>query len=215
MLIRPVTRAVVKSVCRNITRLGQRWALNFDGIGIRGVLANRAINVDGDIDIEFYSPSNFATFYTLISQNISTNAGFIEFRLIAFTSATPVLQLVVGGQVTDILTEVQGLRPNSKYRMTLIGNNLKVYFNGVVIRDYIFTRGSQREPTAKTSIGAQTNGVIDTYYRFFSGIQRDVKINGTLWAISDRNQSIQPSVPAGNNMTISNATSANWVEVSA
>lgn len=214
MLTRSVTRPVVRSVCRNITGSTQRWALNFDGVGIRGVLANRAINVDGDNTFEFWSPDSFASASTVIAQNISNTSASREFHL--YVSNVGGLEIIFGGTVTLLCTAAQGFEPNKKYWLSLVGATftLAKESNTNIIRTGSYVKGVAREPLAVTCIGARTDGAIGTYSIFAKGIQRDVKINGTLWPMADRNQSIQPSVPAGNNMTISNATSANWVKVS-
>lgn len=182
----------IASLTRTFARM--RWALNFDGVGIRGVLANRAINPDGDIDIEFYAPNTINAPLCIISQNKSNNSVNMEFRLLSFSNQ---LQLLVGGAVTVALTGAQGYEASAKYRVTLIGTALTVYKNGDLVRSATFTRGTAREADALTVVGAETNNAIGVYQKFFSGIQRDIKINGTLWPIADRNQAIQLPEPSG------------------
>jgi hypothetical protein len=80
--------------------------------------------------------------------------------------------------------------------------------SGTPVRTGTFTRGAAREPAAPTLIGCR-----GTFSQFFRGLQYDIRINGTLWEMGNRNESIQPSTPAGNNMTLVNTTSDRWEQV--
>ena len=189
MLTRPVTRPVVRGVCRNITGSTQRWALNFDGVGVSGKLANRVINPDGDIDIEWVAGSsiNFSTSRTIISQTLTTNANAQEFFIFVSTGAGIIVRL--GGATVGII----GVRysANTKYRFLLQGTIIKFWVNDLLVTEQNFTRGTVREPTAVTIIGAAVSSF------FYFGALYNVKINGTLWPIADRNQSIQLPEPSG------------------
>lgn len=196
MLIRPVTRPVVRSVCRNITASTKRWALNFDGVGIRGVLANRAINPDGDIDIEFHTPANIGNTgfdRVILSQCLSGTFSSREFDLLI--SGSGALAVNIGGTVST-LAFPGTFSAQEKLKIIISGGTATTYrANGEVIRAFSITRGAAREPSAQTTIGARFNGT--TYSNFSQGIQRDVKINGTRWPIADRNQVIQVPEPSG------------------
>ena len=216
MLTRPVTRPVVRSVCRNITDSSLRWAYRFDGVDDYGVLANRAINPDGDIDIEFQTgpivPAAGGTEYTVLSQCLTSTFASKEFNLY-FNSAVGALQMQVGGAYSTSSASVV-LSPNTHYRALLQGTSLKFFRNGQLFFSTSFTRGAAREPTAQTVIGANTHGAPTTFRASAKGIFYNIKINGTLWPIAERNQTIQPSIPAGNPLTLVNTTSAGWEEIS-
>lgn len=207
-VLRPVVRSVIKPID---SRGGVRFAYNMDGLDDRFVLATRAIDVDGDIDIEFYTPLD-AVQRTIIAQNISTNFSLVEFHLY-ISGSTGNLGINVGGSVVPAAT-AGTFSAGEKLRLTLTGTNLNVYkANGALLKNTAYTRGVAREPAAVTTVGARTNGSIGTYSEYFRGTQRDIKINGTLWPMADRNQSIQPSIPAGNNMTGVNLNPDRWLEI--
>lgn len=211
-VLRPVVRSVIKPID---SRGGVRWALNFDGVGIRGTLANRAIDITADIDLTFYAPSNITVRQTIISQQINL-LGASEF--LVESSVTGVLQLIIGGAALNALTVADGYEAGKKFRIRLVGTVLTVWKTNVAdldapIKVGSFTRGTTVEPAAITVIGAAVLNSAGTYTRHFAGIQRDVKINGILWKMDQYNQATQPSLPSGNNMTIFNTTSANWVEI--
>lgn len=214
-MLRPVMRNVIRNAAKSV--VGTRYAYNMDGIDDRWTLANRAINPDGDIDIEFYSPSNIVNTNCIISQNISATSTAMEFRLLNFTSQ---LQIVVGGTALVILAGSTGYEAGAKFRVRLVGTALTVWKTALEnsdtpIRTLSFTRGTAREPTAITVVGAETSGAIGSYARYFVGIQRDIKINGVLWKMDQRNQTVQSSIPAGNNMTGTNLNPDRWVEIPA
>lgn len=188
----------------------KRWVYNFDGIDDRGVLAFRAINPDGDNTFEFWKPSNPNC--TIIAQGIASNGAAREFQI--WQGASRELNLVYGGVNTNaICTVAQGYTDGSKYFLTLEGTTATLAKDTPqnIIRTTTFTRGTAREPSASTLIGCRGND--GSFTGFAQGLQYDVKINGILWPMSERNQTIQQSVPSGNNMTLFNTTSDRWQEV--
>jgi len=190
-----------------------RYAYNMDGIDDRWTLANRAINPDGDNAFEFYSPNLVASASTIIAQNISNTAASREFHLYAGVNSAS-LSVIWGGVETVLCTAAQGYEPNKKYWLNFAGSSFTLAkgTKSNVIRSASFTRGLSREPSAPTIIGARQNGA-GVFAVPFIGLQYDIKINGTLWSMADRNQSIQPSIPAGNNMTGANLNPDRWVEI--
>lgn len=178
----------VASFTRTFARL--RWALNFDGVGARGVLAKRAIDPDVDIDIEWVSgPSiNLSTSRTIISQTLTATAGSQEF--FAFISTNGNLVVRVGGVERPTFPQI-AYQPNTKYRWRLQGTTVNLWVNDVLQSVMSMTRGVAREPSAVTTIGATVNSF------FYLGVLRDIKINGTLWPIADVNQTIQLPEPSG------------------
>ena len=194
MLTRPVTRPVVRSVCRNITGSTQRWALNFDGVGIRGVLANRAINPDGDIDIE-WSQLNVvqSTWKTIVAQNIAAVNSAREFTLQISNANT--LVVVIGGILFN-RSEIN-YASDGRYRLTRVAGDVSVYRNGSLVTTFSAASWTVREPAAPTNIGCRLNDSTSAVRDFFQGVLYDVKINGTLWPIAERNQSIQLPEPSG------------------
>ncbi len=174
----------------------QCWAYNFDGIDDRGVLTNRAINIEGDNSLEFWSPAG-ATGGMIIAQNISATESAREFNL--WRGGSGELNVTFGGVTSNLMTVAQGFKAQTRYGLTLIGTEAKIYevgLSGTLVRTTTFTRGAAREPTAQTLIGCRGAGA-GAYANFFSGLQYDIKINGTLWEMGDRNQSIQLPTPTG------------------
>jgi len=173
----------------------QCWAYNFDGIDDRGVLANRAINIEGDNSLEFWSPNTLSgVARVIIAQNVTGTAEFI-----LQVSTSNIMQLNFGNAFNNLLTIAQGFKPSTRYGLTLIGTEAKVYEGGLagtLVNTTAFVRGAVREPTAPTIIGARQSGA-GNFVNFFSGLQYDIKINGVLWEMGDRNQSIQLPTPTG------------------
>jgi hypothetical protein len=188
----------------------QCWAYNFDGVDDRGVLATRAINIEGDNSLEFWSPAALVS-CTILAQNIASASASREFQLFSETAS---FGIVFGGALTSIMTVAQGYKSATRYGLTLIGTTAQVFeggLGGTLVRTTTFTRGAAREPTAQTLIGCRGNGA--GFANFFVGLQYDIKINGVLWEMGNRDQAIQPSLPAGNNMTLFNTTSDRWQPV--
>lgn len=202
MIISPILSKISNAIISALNTadyFSKRWAYNFDGIDDRGQLAFRAIDPDGDIDIEFYTPSDVSAGTGdkfIVTQNISTSPSNSEF-LLFISGATGNLGFCIGGTVAGILLAGE-FTANQKMRVTYTGSTRRVFDGeGNLLREGTTVRGSVREPTAQTVIGARTNGTVGTYARYAAGIQRDVKINGVLYPIADRNQSIQLPLPSG------------------
>jgi hypothetical protein len=189
------------------------YAYKFDGIDDRGVLANRAINIEGDNTFEFWTSSNLAVAQAIIAQNIMRALASREFEL--WHSSGSGMRIVFGGAETALFTSEQGLKAATRYGLTLTGTTAQIYeggLNGTLVRTTTFIRGTAREPTAQTLIGCRGNNS-GLFTGFFQGRQYDIRINGVLWEMGDRDQVIQPSTPAGNNMTLINTTSDRWQQV--
>jgi hypothetical protein len=199
-MFRPMFNKIMvgfNSIYSSSNQGNKRWVYNFDGIDDRGVLATRAINIEGDNTFEFWTPIALTPNVGIISQNIVSAFTSREFEL-GF-SASGALQVVFGGVNTAIYSVLLGMKPATRYGLTLIGTTAQVFeggLSGTLVRTTAFTRGTAREPTAPTLIGCRGNGS-GAFASFFSGLQYDIKINGTLWPISDRNQSIQLPSPSG------------------
>lgn len=105
----------------------------------------------------------------------------------------------IGGVDNVICTAAQGFELGKKYWLSLVGSNFTLAKNSEsnIIRSASFAKGAAREPAAQTIFGARANGTASTFSSYFKGIQRDIKINGTLWPIADRNHSIQLPEPSG------------------
>ena len=211
-MLRPVMRPVMRPVIRSV--LGgarQCFAYNFDGIDDRGVLATRAINIEGDNTFEFWSPNTLnGVARVIIAQNVTGTAEFI-----LQVSTSNIMQLNFGNAFTNLLTIAQGFKPATRYGLTLVGTTAQIFeggLGGALVNTTAFTRGTVREPTAPTIIGARQSGV-GNFVAFFQGLQYDIRINGVLWEMGNRNEAIQPSTPAGNNMTLVNTTSDRWQQV--
>lgn len=188
--MRNFNRQRLKSNSRAYPRL--RWALNFDGVGVRGVLANRAINPDGDIDIEWTQygmPATGAIVKCIVTQCSDANFGLREFGL-RWSSGK--LDMFLGGQSLLINADNVGVA-DGNWRVTYIGTTVVVYYNGQQVYTRTATRGASRELSALTNIGFRNAAGTPTEH--FGGVLRDIKINGTLWPINEFNQTIQLPEP--------------------
>lgn len=192
-LISNVIKPVFKNVINSIYDGVPRFVYNFDGVDDRGSLQFKAINPDGDNTFEFWKPTNACT---IIAQNISGTESAREFQL--WQDASGELNVFFGGVNTRISTVAEGYIAGRKYFLSLVGNTATLARDTPqnVIRTTAFTRGGAREPTAQTIIGARGAGT-GAFAGFFQGVFYDLKINGTLWPIADRNQSIQLPQPSG------------------
>lgn len=186
-----------------------RWAYNFDGVDDYGVLANRAINPDGNIDIEWEQRSvpKTATFKAIVTQSFNSVTTTREFGM--FTTDAGFLDFRLGGN--SFTSTLRDARDDGKYRVLLVGSTLTFFFNGVQFDQVAFTRGTAREPTAPTWICGRNGG--GTLNNPNGGFIYNVKINGVLWAMNTRNSATQVSTPAGNTMTLVNTTSDRWQEI--
>lgn len=174
-----------------------RSAYNFDGVDDRGALLTRAINPDGDNTFEFFSPAVIkAPTQAIVAQNITSTISAMEFQLFV---AGGTLEVVFGGGArTALMTAAQGFATNTKYGLTLIGTEAKLYLGGLggtLLRTVTFPRGAAREPSAVTTIGCRTSS--GTFANFFEGKQHDIKINGVFWPIEANSQILQLPLPNG------------------
>lgn len=194
-MLKNVISDVLKQVLNSAFAGNQtRWAYNFDGVDDRGVLAFRAINPDGDIDIEWEQLGVNNTGPTprcIVTQSISTTISEREFVL-RWDGNSGQLNFLVGGSVIA----PSGLQcTDGKWRATIVGNQVTITLNGNIVGTRTVTRGAAREPTATTSIGVRnSNG---TFPENMLGIIYNIKINGVLYPIADKDQSIQLPLPTG------------------
>lgn len=173
--------------------LRENTAYNFDGVDDRATLQFRAINPDGDIDIEWtqIGVSNVgATPQTIVTQSLSATIASREFVL-RWNGNNGGLQLSVGG--TGLALTVPCL--DGKYRVTYVGSTYTVFYNGVLSSTGSFTRGTAREHTAVTLVGCRNSA--GTFTEFVLGRLFDVRINGVLWPMTERNQTILLPQPSG------------------
>lgn len=171
-----------------------RWVYNFDGVDDRGQLAFRAINPDGDIDIEWRQDAIAKADGSVIVSQCGTGVNSTqEFRLTRIASGD--LEVIVGGSLINI-TVAQGYTAIGTFRFTLVGTALRIFRNGILTHQTTFTRGTAREPNAVTLIGARPTGT-SNFLNFYRGFLSDVRINGVLWPIGDRNQQVQLPSPSG------------------
>lgn len=168
-------------------------AIRLDGADDYIQLAERAIDPDGDIVLEFWTPASVAagTQQVIIGQSITANQAGKEFEIF-ISASTGNLGLTVGGNSTAAALAGSYL-PSTKYGIRYSGTTLETYQNGQLIRSVTFTRGTAREPTAQTFIGTRA-GSPATY---FQGLMPDIKINGTYYPLADADQAIQLPTPSG------------------
>jgi hypothetical protein len=194
MRIRSIVRNFVFSPVRSIFSALRRWAYNNDGVDDYAVLANRGLNIDGPIDIKWTQDTQLKADGNVIVSQCGTGVNTTqEFRLTERSDG--ILEVIVGGAVSSVLSAAQGYERKGRYQITLFGTELKVYKNGTLLRTETFTRGTAREPAAATLIGARP--VSGGFVNYCRGILRDIEINGVLWPIADRNQTIQLPSPSG------------------
>lgn len=172
-----------------------RWVYNFDGIDDRAALQFRAINPEGDIDIEFKTGETvppLGTAVCIVDQSVSNNFSLKEFYLQINTGGN--MQVNVGGNFLASNSTVV-IAPNTLYRMQLVGDTLRYFRNGVQTQQSTITRGTNREPNAVTKVGSWS--LAASFGGFYQGQIYDVRINGVLWPIVDNNQTIQLPNPTG------------------
>lgn len=190
------------------------YGLKFNKSSIYGTLANRVIDVTGDIEIEFYTPDYIGTAglsQSIVAQCAASTYTAQEFELY-FSGGSGNIVVNIGGTITSVLLSGQ-FTASTQYRIVLSGATSTVYnMAGGVIRTTALSRGAAREPSAAVTIGARFNG--SSMIEYFGGVQRNLKINGVLWPMNLRDQLVQPSTPAGNSMTLTGATLSDWVTVS-
>lgn len=197
---RPAIMPVINKLMQS---LRNRFSYSFDGIDDRALPFFKVINVESDIDISFRTGPTVtwgATDRTIVSQCLTatySGAAGKEFTLY-FNAVNGGLQGLIGGNYTTTAVGAQ-LAPNSSYRWQLIGQSLKVWFNGVLVLDTTTARGPARESTAQTVIGAQTHGAINTFRGYFIGQILDLSINGVEWPLSERTSLLQ--LPKVENLT--------------
>lgn len=172
----------------------KRWVPEFDGVSSRGQLSNRAINPEGDNYLEFRSPLNINC--TIIAQNISNTATAREFQL--WQGASGELNLTFGGSNVVIASSSDGYELGAFYYLSLVGTTatLAKGLPANVIKGKAFVKGAAREPTAVTLIGCRGSGA-GVFGTFAQGPQYDVRINGTLWPMSEKGYAIQLPSPSG------------------
>lgn len=192
-MIRGLTSGLISGLISPLINIVKRWVYNFDGVDDRATLQFRAINPDGDIDIEWTQlgiSNSSATPRNIVNQSFSAVIAEREFTL-RWNGNSTGLQFSVGGQGVTISIPCT----NGTYRVLYAGNSLQVFFNGVLTQSVTFNRGAAREPSAVTNIAARN--AAGSFTEFANGAITDLKINGVLWPIADFNQTIQLPSPSG------------------
>jgi hypothetical protein len=190
-LVRPLVRPLIRELARGRRR---RWVYSFDGVDDFGVLGTRAINPDGDNTFEFFSPAFMGP--AVLSQSTSDVIANREFHL--FTDAVR-LGVVYGGIITTLMTVANGFKVATKYGLVIAGNFFQLFeggLDGAQVTSGALTRGAAREPMVPTRIGVRGSSTTGTA-NHFQGIQRNIRINGTLWRIDQPQQAIQLPEPSG------------------
>lgn len=180
-----------------------------------GIFQSKKINPDGDISVEFMTgdivPIDFSLTRSILSQSISTNLNLKEFYL-RLANPTGHLQLIVGG-ATFPRPEMT-IKPNSVYKVTLFGNDLNYFENGIVKGNYTVTRGSAREPFAKTVFCARANNSLSSFINNYGGVIVYIKINSDYYPLSNKNTPVQQSVPDnGNPITLYGVEPSDWSQI--
>lgn len=176
--LKPIQRFLLSKLASAV-----RSFYSLDGVDDRFITTYKAIDVDGDIDIEWMQSANSGKH--VINQNISSTNGFREFTTY-IEPGTGRLLMIVGGVGYGPVTTTYDYRKACKVRLTLFGNEARFYANDVLTHQQTLARGSAREPMAQTTFGCRTNNTVGSFSDYFLGQLWDVKINGTKWPIDDR-----------------------------
>lgn len=186
----------------------QRWVYDFDGIDDYGVLDSRAINVDGNIDIEWsQSKVTLTGVHHIISQTNSATFGQREFLLRWTASGS--LNFVLGNSGVNFLST--HFRQSGKFKINYSEETVRLFVNETLVQTINYARGETREPFAPTRVGVRNNG--GAFVEYINGQIYNLKINGVLWKMLNNGSTIQPSTPAGNNMTLVNMNPDRWSKI--
>lgn len=182
----------VKFIARRILPSSTRFVLLFDGLTTYGVLANAAELQDGkSIKITYKSGSSLMTNMCLFGNN-GASAFHSRIRIDADGS----LRVRPTTANTDVITLPAGtIQPNSLYKFELqkSGTNYTLLINGTVAGS-----GTLSGTAATVNlVGATATAGAGVPGGFAFGQLYDFEINGVLWPIADRNQSIQLPEPNG------------------
>lgn len=210
----PLGRIANDGRVSNLGRVGKngyvdsRFAPNFDGVDDFGTFASLiSIAANADFDIEFKMQSSLDTsFNGVLSQNTTnTTNNFLRFmpdsqphnlQMIFADGTSASLIPRTGGSSAVVRNGVL-----NKVRIARVSGVVTPYLNDVAFAS--LSRSAALEFGILCRLGST----------YFSGLFFDLKINGVLWRMDQRNQAIQPSTPAGNSMTLVNVTSDRWQEV--
>lgn len=176
--LKPIQRFLLSKLASAV-----RSFYSLDGVDDRFIATYKAIDVDGDIDIEWMQSANGGKH--VFNQNISATNGSREFTTY-IEPTTGRLLMIVGGVGYGPVTATYDYRKACKVRLTLSGNEARFYANDVLTHQQTLARGSAREPMAQTTFGCRTNNTVGSFSDYFLGQLWDVKINGTKWPIDDR-----------------------------
>ena len=217
-MIRQLTRPLLRPLTRPLLGKGgcERWVYNFDGVNDFAQFAQRLIDPDGDIDIEWEVGDDFLapsiTRHVISQFNGLTAGNFREFYLRwQLISGSHSLMFNLGGVVGGFSNAYnQGAR---KYRINLEGSTLSFYRDGALIQSQTFTRGSARQPSVPTVAFAAWPLSFAPTERSI-GTHLNLKINGHLYPIDNPASAIQTSVPDnGNPLTLVNTNSERWSKI--
>ncbi len=181
--VKSVIRTVVTRAIKSLQSM--RLALNLNGVNTFGRFLLREINPEGDIDVEFETGPiipPIGTAFCIVDQSITNNFTLKEFYL--QVTAGGQLQMVLGGNFMITNINSPPLEPNTTYRASLSGTTLRYFRNGVQNQMVTVSRGTAREPSAPTKIGAWgSNAAFGGFYR---GHIKWIRINGVLWPLNER-----------------------------
>ncbi|MGL4223474.1 MAG: hypothetical protein ACRCSS_22890, partial [Shewanella sp.] len=185
----------LQPLLKSITGLFLRWAYNFDGVDDRGQLQFRAINPDGDIDIQWAQSALAAGMHQhVVNQNITGSNATREFTSY-INPTTKKLEVVLGGVLVRDDVSSTDYTTAGRYRILIQGSTWTFFKNGVAVMQKTQVRGTAREPSAVTLIGCRADGA--GFSDFFRAAIYDVRINGVFYPIGERNQPIQLPQPSG------------------
>jgi len=216
-MIGPIIIGIIEPILMPIlvNDASTRWALNFDGVGIRGLLASE-VTLTGDwfVSVDVNPES------TGVSADLLGKELFFKIQALATGAIAALVGNGSGWVVT--LTSLELVAYNGlvkKIRITKVGTIYTLFINGVLQQQ--FNNAGTVTPVI-SHVGVRSNLSSTSFAR---GIISNVNINGTLWPIADRNQAIQLPEPSGlgaddigtalfatavgyDNLTVGTATSA-------
>lgn len=183
------------------------WAPYFDGVDNYIELSGKLFDISGNIDFSFtYAGSSAVASATpvYVQGSSSGTTATIEFRLIL--NAT-IMVLIVGG-VSSGGSYNYGVQPKDTVRITLIGNTLTWYINGVQVQSGTFNRGAVVSADPKAYVGRNPPGLMTQNYAL--GVIHNIKANGVLLNLHGNNVPSYTTVPPSVTGTPIGFTSADY-----
>ena len=206
-MIRQLTRPLLRPLTRPLVGKGgcEQWVYDFDGVDDFGQFAQRLIDPDGDIDIEFWTPTS-GGIKTILYQGVGETVSQFDVWLKRNGAS---IELGVGGTSRSI----GALEAGAFFKLNLTGTDLTARdATDNLVFSTSYTRGTYRSVDPVALVGARIAGY--NYVNFYQGSMPDIKINGHYYPINNPASPEQRSVPDnGNPLTLVNAKPERWSKI--